>query len=326
MEGKTIWDQLDEDLYRLKIPLPFPLRDVNSYLIRGENDYTLIDPGIRTEQAERAWADALNQLGIGWRDIGRIVLTHHHPDHIGLAGLFQERCGAPVYLSALGRKQVEYFWGSAREAPKALAELYAKHGVDKLIMESLGEHMDGFLSMVSPLPDTTPIEEGRPLALGKRTFTAIHTPGHAPGHHMFFHEDSGDLFCGDHVLPKITPNIGWQPRFDDDPLASFLDSLARAAKLPVRRALPGHRGIIEDFAGRCRELIEHHRERLATIKGMLGAPRTAFEICRELFGAGLSVHQIRFAFAETLAHLIYLRNTGEIEERLSGGVLRYRSC
>jgi len=327
MEQKEIWEQLDEDIFRVKIPLPFPLRYVNSYLIRGADGFALIDPGIRTGQAEAAWSQAFGELGIGRRDIKTIVLTHHHPDHLGLAGLFQQRTGAPVYLSAAGREQADYFWGNAREAAAEFQESYIKHGADKAMVERLGEHLQGFIALVSPLPETTPIEDGQRLVLGGRTFNAIHTPGHALGHHMLLHEESGDLFCGDHVLQKITPNINWLPRFDENPLRSFLRSLSQSAKLPVRRAFPGHRETIADFAGRCGEIIEHHRRRLDAIKELLAEPKTAFDLSLELFGSHLSVHQIHFAFVETMAHLVYLQEAGEVESQISsGGTVKFRSC
>lgn len=325
MKAKPVWERWGEDLYRVNIPLPFPLRNVNSYLLRGEKDFTLIDPGIRTAEAEAAWTEALEQIGIGWRDIGKIVLTHHHPDHLGLAGWWQERAGAPVYLSAEGKRQAEYFWGEAREGTAEHAAMYARHGVDAQTVERLVENMNGFVPLVSPLPDTVPIGDGEAIDLGGRRFVAIHTPGHAFGHRMFFDEGSGDLFCGDHVLPRITPNIGWLPKFDANPLESFLDSLSQAAALPVRRAFPGHRDPFTDFSGRCRELIAHHHRRLDQIRDMLRTPRTAYALCRELFGERLTAHQLRFALGETLAHLVYLRVRGEIEEGQAGDQAVFRS-
>ena len=103
--------QWNETIYQIKVPLPFPLRWVNSYLIRGRAGWTVIDPGLHSEETERVWEEARERIGFAWPDVVRIVLTHHHPDHYGMSGWLQERSKAPVYISRLGMEQAQAFWG-----------------------------------------------------------------------------------------------------------------------------------------------------------------------------------------------------------------------
>ena len=301
-------------LYQVRVPLPFLLRYVNSYVFIGSDGLTVIDPGLRTAEALACWDEALARLGASKRDIRRIVLTHHHPDHIGLAGLFQQESGAETLLSVDGVRQAESMWSGERPMGRMLPEAFARHGMDDETVALIREHMAGFVQLVSPLPRTSPLEDGDRVSLGDELFTAIHTPGHAWGHMMLLHEESGELLCGDHVLPKITPNIGWLPGVDESPLASYIAALRSVAALPVTRAYPGHREPFDDWAGRCRELLAHHEERLAAFAAAVSSRCTAYEACRRTFGSRLSPHQLRFAMAETLAHLFWLRDAGRLKE------------
>ena len=307
-------ERLDERITQVRVPLPFPLRYINAYLLRGSQGYTVIDPGLNTPDSMLAWDEALHAAGIRFSDIKQIVLTHHHPDHVGLAGTFQERSGAPVLLSEQGIAQVAYLWREEREATTEIHAQFTRHGMDSITGERMLEHLEEFVSLVSPLPTFTPLPANSTLTMGDRDYRTILTSGHAYGQLMLLDEASGDLFCGDHVLPRISPNISLLPRFDANPLQSFLDSLAAIADLPVRRVFPGHRESFTDFAERCKSLIRHHHDRLAQMLGRLDEPTTGYALCVSFFGQSLSIHQLRFAFAETLAHLVYLREQGKVAE------------
>lgn len=323
MAERELLEQRRHGLYQVRVPLPFLLRYVNSYVFVGTDGLTVVDPGLRTAEALACWDEVLARLGAGKGDIRRIVLTHHHPDHIGLAGLLQQESGAEVLLSADGMRQAESMWSGERPMGRLLPEAFARHGMDGETVELIKEHMAGFVKLVAPLPRITPMEDGDHVRLGDAEFTAVHTPGHAWGHMMLFHEASGELLCGDHVLPKITPNIGWLPGVDESPLASYIAALRSVAALPVTRAYPGHREPFGDWAGRCRELLTHHEERLGAFAAAASARCTAYETCRRIFGERLSPHQLRFAMAETLAHMFWLRDAGRLLETQDGALLYY---
>ncbi|WP_248927458.1 MBL fold metallo-hydrolase [Paenibacillus hamazuiensis] len=317
----------NETIIQVKVPLPFPLRWVNSYLIRGEDGLTLIDPGLHTEEAEAVWQSVLAGQGFRFADIRDIVLTHHHPDHYGLAGWMQERSGAPVRLSSAGLGQVRRLWGAGQPMTEALLELFRRHGMDEALLVPMREHMDGFVAAVSPQPEVSLLEPGQRVRLGDRDYEAIHTPGHAAGHLVFYDAEERIMFCGDHVLPQITPNVSYLPGgIDENPLGSFLRSLEDIGRYPVAKAYPGHREPFERFAERTGEIIAHHHQRIEQMRRILSAPQSGFAVCRAMFGDKLSLHQLRFALSETIAHLIYMEQSGMVRSvDTESGVILYQA-
>ncbi|KKO54299.1 MBL fold metallo-hydrolase [Paenibacillus sp. DMB20] len=317
----TSWKETG--ILQVKIGLDNPLRWVNSYILPGDGgDVTLMDPGPRTRSSEREWEAALSALGLSPRHISAIVLTHHHPDHYGLAGWFQERSGARVWMSERAHGEAGLMWGEGSRMGERLPAFFAEHGMPEPWLSRLPEHLDGFVPQVTPKPEVTYLREGMPIRMGGRDWLPVQTAGHAPGHLAFHHEDSGVLLCGDAVLPQISPNVSLVPGSDAEPLRLYLEGLRRLRALHVRAAYPGHRHPFTHFRERIDALLAHHEERLDIIAGMLSAAGslTAFEVCTALFGDKLGIHQMRFAMCEALAHLAELvrRGRAEMRETASG--------
>ena len=320
-------ERLDGGWFRVRVPLPFPLKSVNAYLIPAPDGWTLVDPGLRTPEAERLWPDVLRRCGIDFRDIRAVVVTHQHPDHIGLAGWFQERSGAPVYLSERAHAYAMRLWGPERTFTAELPALYREHGLPREMEEPLREHLESFVAMVSPLPEPTLVRGGGSIAIGGKMWEIIDTPGHADGHLCFLLREERLLLSGDQVLAGITPNISLVPGGEPSVLARYLDSLAALETLEVDLALPGHRDPIRDSRGRIGQIREHHVKRLEAMEAMLAAPLSAYEICMRLFGdrARGSMHNLRFAMSETLAHLEHLEREGRAASlRGADGIVRWR--
>ncbi|ULL17904.1 MBL fold metallo-hydrolase [Paenibacillus sp. H1-7] len=317
----------NEEYIQVKVPLPFPLRWVNGYLIRGDDGYTLIDPGLHTEASVECWEAVLKELRLSWKDMEQIVLTHHHPDHYGLAGLLQEKSGAPVRMSAKGWEQAKLLWGEGQPMTAALLSLFASHGLPDELAGPMKSHMDDFVPMVSPQPDVSLITIGEPIRLGNSVYETIHTPGHAAGHVCFYLPERQAMICGDHVLPQISPNISYLPfGVDDNPLDSFLRSLEHIGEYEVSWAYPGHREPFSTFGKRVRELLDHHEIRLEAMRAQLaGESLTAYQVCRATFGDRLTLHQMRFALSETLAHLIYLEKTERIRSLEHEGIVLFQA-
>lgn len=304
---------IHNDTYiQIKVPLPFPLRWVNSYLIRGNDGYTLIDPGLHTDAAVQHWEAVLKELKLDYRDIEQIVLTHHHPDHYGLAGWFQERSAAPVRISSVGYDQIRLLWGEEQPMTQTLLSLFASHGMPQEMLEPMKDNLDSFVEMVSPQPEVSFITIGESFRLGDLTYDTIHTPGHALGHVCFYHADTQAMICGDHVLPQISPNVSYLPGIDENPLASFMQSLEEMRRYDVTWAYPGHREPFQTWSKRTQELIMHHESRLGQMRSQLEVPLSAYQVCKATFGDRLTLHQLRFAISETLAHLICLEQAGRI--------------
>jgi len=293
---------------RVKVPLPFSLRYVNAYLIPGPEGYTLVDPGLRTADGEAAWEEAMREHGVAMRDIARIVLTHQHPDHYGLAGWFQEKTGAPVYMSERAHAYARRLWGENRTFAADLAGLYERHGMPQELLNTMEPHLESFVEKVEPQPAVTYVEGGGTIEFGGCEWETIDAAGHANGQLCFYQRDRRIMLCGDQVLPQITPNVSVVPGEPTDVLRRFLDSLAELARYEVRAAYPGHREPFADWTGRIAELTAHHARRLDQMSDMLARPMHAFDVCVMTFGERVAsnAHNLRFAMSETLAHLEHL--------------------
>jgi glyoxylase-like metal-dependent hydrolase (beta-lactamase superfamily II) len=317
-----------DGIWQVKVPLPFPLQWVNAYVLTGRAGVTVIDPGLHTAEAEARWMEATETIGFSWSDVASVVLTHHHPDHYGLAGWMQQRTNAPVKLSAEAWEQACRLWGADQAAATADATLalFLLHGYPDGSTAAMQDHLESFVAFVSPQPIRfETIAYGDRVPLGDAMYEALHTPGHAGGHLSFWDAASGRLFCGDHVLPGITPNVSLLPFGDPNPLGTYLASLDAAAVLPVTQAYPGHREPFAHYAERVQAIRAHHEERLRKMELLVEAPATGYEVCRTLFGNKLSVHQLRFALSETIAHLLYLERTKRTRSFRDDSVIRFQA-
>ena len=309
-----------DDIYQLQIPLPFALNIVNVYLLRGDEGWTVVDTGINTQAARDTWHTAFAELKMTPRDIEKIVLTHVHPDHFGLAGWLQrlaQEAGrdVPIYLSPRDARWVQEVWID-ETAIDFVAWLMASGMPDSMANE-VSTSMTHTRAMTYPHPiSMTHHPAGEPIQMGNRTFQAIHAPGHSDGQLLFYDAADKLLLSGDHVLMKITPNIGLWANSDPDPLGLFLDSLREVRELDVRLALPGHKWLIEDWRGRIDELLHHHELRLNHILEALDSGKhIPYDIAAHIFPTErFTVHEWRFAVAETFAHLDYLRRRGKITQ------------
>ncbi|MFB5267258.1 MBL fold metallo-hydrolase [Paenibacillus enshidis] len=311
------WNRFEEEgIIQVKITMAFPLRWVNSYIVPGDEGITVVDPGPHTAVAVENWEQVLSELNWSAKDITRIFITHHHPDHYGLAGWLQERSGAPVLMSARSLQEARFMWGEEGGAEERLVGFFHTHGLPQKLSEPMREHLLGSYKDVLPQPTVTCVNEGDSFWMGDRLWELIMTGGHAPGHLSLYQPDSGIMICGDAVLPQISPNVSLLPGSDAHPLAAYMNGLQKLGQYEVQQAYPGHRHPFTHFRDRTVQLLEHHEERLDRFARLLGEePRSAYELCLAMFGDGLTIHQLRFALSETLAHLDELMARGQAKEQ-----------
>jgi glyoxylase-like metal-dependent hydrolase (beta-lactamase superfamily II) len=253
------------------IPLPWPgsgLGYTLAYLVSGQGGVALIDTGWPTHLAWTALQDGVRQTGHDISEIGHVLVTHAHPDHLGMAGQVREVSGGRVGMhpaetatlrsadGAAWRMRLSS-WMRSRGAPKAEATV---------IVELLAGSVERHARLARPDMD---IEHGS-LPLGAGTsIRALWTPGHTPGHLCFYDERYDVLLTGDHVLPRITPHIGLPPGAEGNPLGDYLASLRALTRYDPGEVLPAHEYRFADLGSRIEELLRHHRTRLAEIEHLV---------------------------------------------------------
>ena len=278
--------------------LPLGIDHVHCYLLPSSDDgWVAVDTGLGLPDAGERWARVLDEVG---DPVERIVITHFHPDHVGAAADLAALTRAPVHQGADDYDQCVSTWGELRNDER-MPDYLRVHGVPASEIESFREEAAAFVRLVRFARDP------ELLAAGDRIdgWEVLHLPGHADGHLALLRD--GILVAGDTLLGSITPNVGLYPDSRPDPLGDYLASLERIIELDPRLALPGHHEPIEDPAGRARELIAHHGERIErTAEALDGRPQSAYAVSFSLFPEPLSPTLRRFALAETRAHLEYL--------------------
>nr|WP_306220196.1 MBL fold metallo-hydrolase [Cohnella sp. WQ 127256] len=308
---------MEDGWLQVKVPLPYSLKWVNAYLLPDKEGWTIIDPGLRTEEIEAFWISLLAERAIEWQDIKSIVITHHHPDHYGLAGWFQDRTGAKVWMSQVAMDNARRLWDEHETFSDELTEAFIQHGLAEELVGDMSVHMSGFSERVSPHPSNVQLLRlNEEFHMGSTKWVIYGGEGHAPGHLIFYDPVNRRLLCGDQVLPDISPNIGWMPDGDPDPLGSFLKSLQELWHLDVEMVYPGHRDPFPQYRQRVEGLIEHHERRLLKMTELIGEDeKSAFEVCELMFGVRLrsNIHNLRFALAETIAHLVQLEKRGMVK-------------
>ncbi len=299
------------DIYQARIPLPYQLNHVYCYLLRDASGWAVVDTGLNWPEARAAWFSYFEQLGINPKeDIRKIVLTHMHPDHFGMAGWFQEQSSAPVYISERDFHAAKRMWYEREDRVEDMRRYFRKCGLPENEIPGVLKAGDDTAVLTMPLPSQVKtISGGDQIVIGDRAFSVISASGHSDGQVIFYHAPEELMLSGDHVLMKITPNIGLWPESDPAPLGRYLASLMSLRNLPVKLALPGHKTVISDWQGRIEELQVHHVQRLAQLRDASMPGATVYQAAEKIFDfSRLTAHEIRFALAETLAHLEHLRD------------------
>ena len=280
---------------------------------------------MHTPEAERALDAGLADARVPMRELRRAFITHLHPDHMGLAGTL-ERSGVEVVMHRPEIAAARRVWAADHALVDEVYAFFERHGMPHDLDEGMRQAWIEMGSRVDPLDAPVAADDGDAVDLGARATRLRWTPGHTDYHAVLVEERDRILFAGDHVLPRISSNVGLYPHSREDPLGDFLDALRNIRDLPVTRVLPAHGEPFEDLAGRVDELLAHHDARLDAVLAALGSRRrTGYEVSHDLFRNLRSPNEERFALAETLAHLRHLERRGRVSEP-DGKPARWRAA
>jgi glyoxylase-like metal-dependent hydrolase (beta-lactamase superfamily II) len=321
-------EDLGAGVYRIPLPLPLDgLQAVNVYAITDPGGVDLIDAGFAIVAARERLTEALRQLGYGLGDVRNFIVTHIHIDHYSLAVELRREFRTLISLGEDERANMvatrEMLNGSGGHKVFG-AENLRRLGAEELIGNLAAMERQGPMFRDWEDPDRW-VADGTDLDLRTRTLRAVHTPGHTRGHLVYHDVTAGIMFAGDHVLPHITPSIGFEPAGNRMALRDYLSSLARTLELPDARLLPAHGPVTGSTHERVNELLAHHDLRLAEIRQAVTAGHaTPFEVAkaikwtrRQRLFSELDLFSQIMSVNETAAHLEVLLVRGQVTREIS---------
>lgn len=324
-------EQLADGLWSVPVPIPDnPLRYTSSYAFASGGGLVLLDTGWNAEDSWQALVAGLESIGAALPDVRGVLVSHMHFDHVGLAGRVREASGAWVAMHPADRAVLAS--AELRDPERAVArqlaflrKLGASAGEAAAAVGPVAEYK-GFSAIAVPDQELT---DGDIADVPGWRLRAVHTPGHTPGHLCFVDEAAQRLFAGDHILPRITPNISVHAAERVDPLAQYLESLAKVRDLPVDEVMPAHEWRFRGLAQRADDIATHHEHRLAELLAAIAAnpDATSWDLAGQLtWSRSWDQYSGRMrisAVTETAAHVLELLRRGLISTA-GGDVPTYR--
>ncbi|MGL3106211.1 MBL fold metallo-hydrolase [Bradyrhizobium sp. BR 1432] len=314
-----------------RLKLPFRLNHVNIYLLADGDGYAMIDAGFGNEETIEAWRKLFDGPLKGV-NITRLIVTHSHPDHVGLAGWIVERFNCPLVMSQVEYLQSVYHQNRGTEERREAQRLFfRRHGMDESLTEKLLGRGQDYLKRVSVLPPSyRRISHGDDVVIGSRRFKVITGGGHALDQVMLYCADDKLFLSADQVLSKISPNVSvWAVEPDQNSLGEYLASLASlTTTLPYDvLVLPGHGVPFYGLKTRIKQLADHHEERCRLIaEACREVAQTSRALVPVVFNKHvLDEHQMGFAAGELVAHVNYMIVEGRLTAETQGGVLQFRT-
>jgi glyoxylase-like metal-dependent hydrolase (beta-lactamase superfamily II) len=299
----------------MRLPLPMALNHVNVWALADGEGWVVVDTGLKTPDSLEAWEEALAGP-LGGRPVTRVICTHMHPDHIGLAGLLCGRFGAPLLMSRLEYVTGRMLISDVGPAPEAGAVFYRSAGWTDSQIEAWRKAYGRFGAAVEPLPSNyVRLAEGEIVNIGDDRWRVVLGDGHSPEHVCLWRERDGVFIAGDQILPRISSNVSvWPTEPDADPLGDWLSSIAKLrALLPADLlVLPSHGEPFRGVHTRLDALARGHATSLKRLERRLQEPARAVDVFATLFGRPVGEGLLGMATGEAIAHLNHLERQGRI--------------
>lgn len=314
---------LQDTVHQITIPTPFAVGDVYVYLLKGDV-LSLVDAGVKTKDAREALKLQLKELGYTPGDIEQHILTHHHPDHIGLIGEFPraESIVGHAFNEPWLTKDQTFF----QQYEQFFKDQFALFGVPDLYLEQL-DQLKNSLTLIGDGELTNAIEEGDVLP-GHSEWKVIETKGHAQSHISFFRESDGVFIGGDHLLSHITPNPILEPSYNGEserpkPLLQYRKNAKKCLDLGIDTVYPGHGEVFNNLEKLIPTQLAKQKQRADKVLGMLHKEsQTPFDLCQQLFPKQFA-KQLDLTMSETVGQLDYLEHEGKITKEYINGILFY---
>ncbi len=312
-------------IFRIRIPLPLGPPLVNVYLVEGD-PLTIVDTGPILDGVETALDAALEETGHPASELERIVVTHSHPDHRGLAARLHQASGASVMCHRLAEGQMRDYAGAQKKGRELLTQMAPLFGLRGELFPEASASKDPWVTSAESVEIDRLLDDGDILESDRYPLRVVYTPGHCLDHIVLFQPEEGFIFAGDHVLDRITPNPDLYPPWVNERMSGlpdYLASLERIRELPAIRAFPGHGGPIPDLPARIDEIFVHHSERLGHILELLRRGETTvlqltleFLACIEMEASPINIF---LGMREVFGHLVLLESDGLAVRELRGG-------
>jgi glyoxylase-like metal-dependent hydrolase (beta-lactamase superfamily II) len=311
-------EKVQPGLWSIPVPLPQnSLRYVLVYLFETDRGPYLIDAGWNTDDAFDALTAGMGVAGCEVKDVQGVLVTHIHPDHYGLAGRIREASGAWISLHPADAELIHDRYDEPDDLLERVAAALRRMGAPDEELAPLRNAAMPVRSLVDPVRPDVLLEDGDQPEVPGWDLTAIWTPGHSPGHLCFYESQRQLMLSGDHVLPRITPNIPFHPQAGANPLGDYLNSLDKMEPYEVQEVLPAHEYRFTDLRRRLEELRQHHRDRFAEVVAILsGGPHTAWDVASRMQWSrqwdDIAGFMRRAAVGETVSHLRALEIDGVV--------------
>jgi glyoxylase-like metal-dependent hydrolase (beta-lactamase superfamily II) len=315
--------EVAEDVFELRLPIPFEDGLVNVFLFRDRDEADLLDCGMNSEESLESIRRALEQVGA--KRLRRLMVTHIHPDHYGAAGMLAGKGRADLYMHRLEVPLVHPRYVELEHLVEEVRHYLLINGVPDEEADVLSNSQRALSQVVKPADPAVQLDGAEFVEMGRHSLQVEWTPGHSPGHVCLFERKSGFLFAGDHILPELSPNIGLHPQSTPDPLHDYLDGLRRMAALQPRQVMPAHGRPFTSVAHRVDALISHHLRRLDQILEIVGGEdKSGWQVALELWGPRENLYEKRLALQEGLAHLQALAVEGRVVKSVTPESVRWR--
>lgn len=307
----------------VSMPLPYALDHVNLWLLRDGGGWTAVDTGLALDEVKAHWQTLLPAY-----PLSRQIVTHCHPDHLGLAAWLETQTGARLWMTQ-GEFAVAHLLRASVEGYgyPAMVKFFSLHGLDEARQQSLMTRGNAFLRGVPAMPETfVRLLNGQTLSIGSHEWRVITGTGHSPEHAALYCEALQVLISGDMLLPRITTNVFVLAATPEtDALQQYLNSIDRFLTLPANTlVLPSHGKPFRGLHERIEQLHQHHRHRCQRLVEACKTPRSAAELLPILFDRDISdPHQLQFAMGETIAHLNHLDAKQQLIHVNDDGIRRY---